>query len=186
MDILTAINTRVSALKLSEPGPTREHLNEMLRAGAHAPDHGRLGPWRFVIVEGEGRSILGDALVAATIARSPDASQSTLDTERQKAFRAPSIIIVAARLVDKGQSIPAIEQILAAGAAAQNIMLAAHALNYGAMWKTGQAVYDSSFKILIGLEPEDHVVAMIYLGTTTTPGQPRDCDFESKTRWLSS
>jgi nitroreductase len=176
MDLFAAINTRASASKLTTPGPTREHLDEIMRAALRAPDHGRLKPWRFVVLEGEARAKLGDAMAAMLQRKMPQATQAQLDAERGKPLRAPTIVVVAARIL-KGK-IPEIEQVAAVAAGVQNMFLVAHALGYGAMWKTGGAAYDDDVKRALGLLPEDHIVALLYLGTVAAPGtvvpQPLD------------
>jgi nitroreductase len=98
----------------------------------------------------------------------PQSPQEHLDAERGKAMRAPTIIVVGAK-ISKGK-IPEIEQVSAVSAAVQNMLLAAHGLGYGAMWKTGAAAYDAGVKAMVGLAPEDHIVALVYLGTVLTPG----------------
>lgn len=168
MDLLEGIQSRVSALKLSAPGPTREHLDQILRAGMRAPDHGRLKPWRFVVLEADARLKLGDAMAELFRRKASQATQAQLDAERAKSMRAPTIVVVAAR-ISKGK-IPEVEQIASVAAGVQNMFLAAHALGYGAMWKTGAAAYDAEVKTTLGLLPEDHIVAMLYLGTIATPG----------------
>jgi len=90
-------------------------------------------------------------------------SEGDVQRERDKALRAPLIIVVACRIVP-GTKIPAIEQLMAAGAAAQNILLALHALGYVAAWKTGEAAYDTEVKKSLGLAADDHLVAFIYTG----------------------
>jgi nitroreductase len=168
MDLLEGIQSRASALKLAAPGPTREHLEQILRAGMRAPDHGRLKPWRFVVLEGEATATLGDAMAELFCRKAPQCTQAQLDAERNKVRRAPTIVIAAAR-ISKGK-IPEIEQVASVAAGVQNMLLAAHALGYGAMWKTGAAAYDAEVKAALGLLPEDHIVATVYLGTTVTPG----------------
>jgi nitroreductase len=169
MELLEAIQSRVSALKLAEPGPTREHLEQILRAGLRAPDHGRLKPWRFVVLEGADKTKLADAMAELLRRKAPQCTQAQLDAERNKPMRAPTIVIVAAR-ISKGK-IPEIEQIASVAAGVQNMFLVAHALGYGAMWKTGAAAYDPAVKTALGLAAEDHIVAMLYLGTIVTPGK---------------
>jgi nitroreductase len=182
MDLLSGIESRSSAAKLGEPGPTREHLEQILRAGARAPDHGRLRPWRFVVIEGGAREKLGAAMAGVARAKFPTATEAQLASERDKALRAPTIVIVAARITQG--KIPEIEQVLSAGAAAQNMLLAAHALGYGAMWKTGGVAYDTNAKSLLGLSPEDHIVALLYLGTTVAPGVASQASTDGLVRWL--
>jgi nitroreductase len=182
MDLLTAIESRASALKLSEPGPSHEHIERIVRAGVRAPDHGRLRPWRFVVLEGEARRTLADAMANVFQAKLPQASPQQLDAERAKAMRAPTIIVAAARIT--AGKIPAIEQIIAVGAAVQNMFLAANALGYGAMWKTGAAAYDASCKTALGLSADDHIVGLLYLGTTVTPGAQVPVAITDFIRWL--
>jgi len=182
MDLLEGIESRTSALKMGAPGPTREHVEAIIRAGTRAPDHGRLRPWRFVVLEGDARMKLGEAMAAMLRAKFPEAPAAQLDLERGKPLRAPTIIVVAAKIM-KGK-IPEIEQVMAVGAAVQNMLLAAHALGYGAMWKTGAAAYDANVKTLLGLAPEDHIVSLLYLGTVTTPGPLVRAPIESVVSWL--
>ncbi len=182
MDLLSGIESRTSALKLSAPGPTREHIERIIGAGARAPDHGRLRPWRFVVLEGDARKVLADAMAGLLQSKMPTATPEQLDAERNKPMRAPTIVVVAAHIT-KGK-IPEIEQVLAAGAAAQNMMLAAHALGYGAMWKTGGAAYDATVKQVLGLAAEDHIVALLYLGTIATPGPLVYSPTDGLVRWL--
>lgn len=183
MDLFTAIDTRASALTLSDPAPTLEHLQRILAAGARAPDHGKLAPWRFVIVTGPSREILGNAMAHGLLAREPQASAEQLQRERDKAVRAPCIIAVAAS-IKQGHKVPEIEQVTAVAAATQNMFLAAHALGYGAMWKTGPAAYASQVKAALGLQAADHIVALLYLGAIATPGKARAAVLEERVQWL--
>jgi nitroreductase len=168
MDLLDGILSRTSPLKLSAPGPTAAHIEQIIRAGTRAPDHGRLRPWRFTVFEGADREKLGDAMASCLRSRIPNSPQEHLDAERAKVMRAPTVVVVGAK-ISKGK-IPEIEQVNAVSAAVQNMLLAAHALGYGAMWKTGAAAYDPGVKAMVGLAPEDHIVALVYLGTVASPG----------------
>ena len=164
MDALELLHTRESATRLQEPAPDAAALAAILKAAVRAPDHGRLRPWRFVVIRGEGRGRFGDLLAQSCKSRKPDMAPEMLARERDKALRAPLIVIVAAR-VQPGARIPENEQILSAAAAAQNIMLAAHALGFGAMWKTGEPAYDPAVKEALGLQSTDAIVGFMYLGT---------------------
>ena len=177
MDVLTAINARASATRLAEPGPTPEQLTTILQAAIRAPDHGRLSPWRFVVLEGAKRMLLGDAMRELQRRQKPDASVEDLDKAAQKVMRAPTIIVVAARTTAPSK-VPAIERVVAVGAAVQNMFLAAHALGLGAMWKTGDAAYDGNVRSALGLEPSDQIVAFLYLGTAAGKGEPRAVSLE--------
>src|SRR5262252_10089478 len=119
MDTIEALTTRSSAKAYGDMVPTRDHLDTILEAAVRAPDHGRLRPWRFMLIQGAHRQKFGDILAAAALRRAPALSAGDLQRERDKAMRAPLIIVVVCRAV-VGTKVPVIEQILAAGAAAQN------------------------------------------------------------------
>jgi nitroreductase len=166
MDALQALTTRASPSALGPPAPDAATLERLFQAAVRAPDHGRLRPWRFMIIEGAAREAFGDVLAAALRRREPDVPQAALVKERAKPLRAPLIIVVAAR-VREHRGVPEVEQIVAAGAAAQNLLLAAHALGFGGFWRTGAAAYDDSVKRALGLSHGDAIVGFVYLGTPT-------------------
>ena len=164
MDAIEALTTRASPPGLVEPAPDAPTLDRILRAGMRAPDHGRLRPWHFVIVAGAARTALGDVLAGALQRREAGVAEAALAKERGKPLRAPLIIVVAAKLREH-RGVPAVEQMIAAGAAAQNILVAAHALGFGGFWRTGAAAYDNTVKRALGLRPDDAIVGFLYLGT---------------------
>jgi nitroreductase len=169
MDALEAIKTRISPAQLTGPGPTPDQLHEILLAGASAPDHGRLQPWRFILIEGDARQRLGELMARSIERRERDVTAQKVDTERKKAFRAPLIIVVAA-VVQETPKVPVIEQIVAAGAAAQNMLLAAHAMGLGGFWRTGALAYDPEVRRAFGLTERDTIVAMLYIGSDAHTG----------------
>jgi nitroreductase len=175
MELLEALNTRATAKTYGADAPTKEHLAIALQAAVRAPDHGRLRPWRFMFVEGDQRRKFGELLAASAKRRMPGLSDGDLQRERDKAMRAPTILIVACRVVP-GTKVPAIEQVLAAGAATQNILLALHAQGYAAAWKTGETAYDPEVKKALGLATDDHLIAFVYIGgragATFSTGKP--------------
>lgn len=182
MNAIDALTSRVSVPRLTDPGPTEAEIETILEAAARAPDHGRLRPWRFIVIRGAARGRLGDALADALASREPEGRQSQIERERAKPLRAPLIIVVAASVQPDHPKIPEIEQVLAAGCAAQNIMLTAHALGYGAMWRTGAPAYDPGIKAALGLAPADHIVGFLYLGAIdgeppSGPERPHHGDF---------
>jgi len=162
---------RRSARALKDPAPDDAMLELILESAARAPDHGRLRPWSFIVIRGAGRARFGD-LLADHLRRTHAAmSDETLQREREKAFRAPLIIVVTA-ICNTFVKVPTVEQVVAAGAAAQNIMLATFALGFNAMWRTGTAAYDEALKSALGLEPKDAVIGFIYVGTEVAGGPP--------------
>lgn len=183
MQLFDAIDTRASALKLTEPAPRRDELERIISAGARAPDHGKLAPWRFVVLGNKTRQQLGEAMAQTLRVRSPGADAEQLQRERNKVARAPCIVAIAARFTQP-HKVPKDEQLLAVGAAVQNMFLAAHSLGYGAMWKTGPAAYSTAVNNLLGLHAEDQIVALLYLGTVSLPGTARGAVFAEPVQWL--
>jgi nitroreductase len=162
---MTAIETRSSAGRLAEPGPSPEQLERLLAAAARAPDHGRLRPWRLIVLEGAMREAFFAAAVAAKRVRLPAMTAEQAAGERAKLERSPRIVVVGCAVNREQTKVPEIEQVLAAGAAAQNLFLAAHDLGFGVMWKTGAAAYDAAVKASVGLRAADHIVGIMHLGT---------------------
>jgi nitroreductase len=161
---------------LTEPAPDAAALQLIFASAVRAPDHGRLRPWRFIVVAGAARERFGDLLAAHLKRTHPGVNDETLARERGKAFRAPLIVVVAAHGT-LNVKVPLIEQQLSAGAAAHAMMLAAFALGFNGMWKTGAPAYDETVKRALGLGAEDAIVGFLYLGTEvqrTAPPQPRD------------
>jgi nitroreductase len=173
MGALEALTTRASPAGLVAPAPDADALERMLRAAVRAPDHGRLRPWRFIVVAGAARETLGTVLADALLRREPAAADAVVAKERAKPMRAPLIVVVAASLREH-RGVPAIEQIIAAGAAAQNLLVAAHALGFGGFWRTGASAYDDNVKRALGLRAADAIVGFLYLGTPSATLAPRD------------
>lgn len=161
IDLLMA---RRSALALRGPGPDHAALERMLETAMCAPDHGKLRPWRFIIVESEARNDLGTVLADALRRRDTAATEAACEREQAKPLRAPLILIVTANVRER-RSVPPVEQIISAGIAAGNILLAAHSLGYGAMWRTGEAAYDPYVHAALGLGASECIVGFLYLGT---------------------
>ena len=167
VEALTVLMSRhsVAPAFLAEPAPDDAALERILAAGAAAPDHGRLRPWRFIVIRGAARARLGDVFAEALQRRTPDAPEAALAQERERPLRAPLLIAVVAKVARDHPKIPEIEQILSTGAAVQNILLAAHALGYGAKWLTGANAYDEHVKEALGLDHDDRLVSFIHIGS---------------------
>ena len=171
MQAIDTLLKRRSAKTLTDPAPDEGALQLLLECASRAPDHGRLRPWRFIVIRGAGRERLGELMAEQLRRKQPAASSEALQRERQKALRAPLIIVVAA-VRDAASKVPEIEQILAAAAAAQNMMLAATALGFGSMWKTGDVAYDDQVKVALGLQAADAIVGFLYLGSAPPDAVP--------------
>jgi nitroreductase len=166
MQAIEALLRRYSARSLTEPAPDEAALALILESATRAPDHGRLRPWRFIVIRAEDRPAFGELLAAHARRNNSSISDEAVERERRKAWRAPLIIVVAAIVTAHGK-VPAIEQILSAGAAAQNMLQAAFVLGFNAVWKTGGAAYEDSVKSALGLESKDAIVGFLYVGTDT-------------------
>lgn len=168
--MLDAIRARRSIGRLVEPAPSGDDLAAILEAAACAPDHDRLRPFKLVILEGDGMDAFGKVLADAYLARceaqgkEPDTSKH--EKELTKLRRAPMVIVVCA-LRRPSEKIPWVEQRDAAVAAATTMLIAATALGYGSMWRTGDPAYDLRVRETLGLTDGDDVVGFLYLGTPT-------------------
>jgi len=151
-----------SAKAMTEPGPSKKQLAQILEVGARAPDHGKLFPWRFIVFEGKARARAGDILAAVLEAEGERSKQ--VEEERARFLRAPVVIAVisAAR---ESHKIPVWEQELSAGAVCQNILIAATALGFVGNWLTEWYGYHPVVKEKLGLKPGERVAGFIYVGT---------------------
>jgi len=165
MELFDAIESRSTAKSLTGPGPTPTQTARLLEAADHAPDHGRLKPWRFIAVNGAERETFADAVAQSRRDQNPSYTDEQMELEREKVRRSPSILVAACVVRKNIPKVPEIEQVIAAGAAVENLLLAATELGIGAMWKTGPAAYSTRVKAAVGLAPDDHIVAILHLGT---------------------
>ena len=171
MQAIDALLERNSAVRLSEPAPQGGDRDTVLQAALRAPDHARLRPWRFLLIEAEARSAFGNLMAEVGALDKPDFSEADAERLRGKALRAPLLIVVAAR-VQEHPKVPEIEQLLSAGCAAMNMLTACHALGYGAIWRTGSLVYKPEMCRGLGLNPADHrLIGVLYIGTSV--GKPK-------------
>jgi len=158
---------RRSVGALMDPAPAGQELDLIVDAGLRAPDHGRLRPWRFVLIRGDARVAFGGCLVAAARRRDPASPQSLLDRYRAWALRTPLLIAVGLE-VRAVHAIPEGEQVLSAGAAAMNMLNATHMLGYGGMWVTGANSYDPEINACLGFPPPSRLIGFLAIGTPRT------------------
>ncbi len=163
-DILRFLQNRNSAPKLTAPGPDPATIEQIFRAALRVPDHAWLRPWRFLTVAGDRRRDLGRLLERCLLARDPRADETARDKARNAPLRAPLLVVVVARLSEHAK-VPAVEQRLSAGCAAQAILLAAEACGYAGIWRTGDAAFDRNVMDGLGLAANEEIVAVLYLGT---------------------
>jgi len=153
----------VPTAQLGEPAPDEATLRALLEAAIRVPDHGKLVPFRLIELRGEAKQAFGDQL-AAIAARNPALSESKREKERTRYAFAPLVLVVVAR-VTAGSKVPPIEQEIAAGCVAYNLLLGAHALGYGAQWLTGWAAYDEAVAAILRLAGNERVIGFVHVGT---------------------
>lgn len=164
MDALDALHLRSSVPKLSDPLPSMEMLENIYRAAFSAADHAVLRPWRFLEVKGDSRQKLGELFAAAGIANDASLEPAAIEKLRCKPLRAP-LILICISSYKPHPKVPEIEQDLSAGAATQNMLLAAFAQGLGAMWRTGSLAYDPFVKAGLGLSTAEKIIGFLYVGT---------------------
>ena len=155
---------RNSHPRLAGNVPNQDVLEFIYQAALRAPDHGNLRPWRFIEFTGEGRERLGELFCQALLVDKPDAEEAMQKKRKMMPLRAPMVIAAIAKVTPDHPKVPTVEQIISAGAAAQNIILAAHAKGLGAMWRTGDVAFDPVVAKGLGLADDDQIVGFIYLG----------------------
>lgn len=171
IDILLSRRS-VTAKDMTGPGPSDEQIDLILQAAHRVPDHGKLGPWRFVVFKNDARIQFGNKLAQLYLEDHPEASEKLIDFQRNLLVRAPVVIAVIST-AEEHIKIPQWEQVLSAGAACQNILLAATALDFGAQWLTEWYSYDERVKKLLGLQPHHQVAGFVYIGHSLTPPEER-------------
>ena len=184
MDVFEAIHNRHSQGHVKPDPVPRELIEKLLVAAVQAPNHYKVRPWRFVVLTGEGRNKLGDVMAASQQERHPEFPPEAWDKCRALPLRGPVMIAVGVDQPSEAKVLE-IENVCAAAAAVQNLLLAAHALGLGAKWRTGEWARDPMVKRFLGLEPDQHLIGFIYLGylehVTEPPARP---SFEDRTVWI--
>ncbi len=161
---LLATRRSSSPLLMTGPAPSEAELKTLLRLAARAPDHGKLFPWRFVILQGEAKAAYARSLEALASGQpAPDKAVATL----AKLKVPPLTVAVVSRVSEC--NIPEWEQILSAAAVCENLLIAAEAMGYGANWITDWYAYDERARALLGLAANERVAGFVHLGT---PGEP--------------
>jgi nitroreductase len=173
-DALQLLTTRrsIKPIELDGPAPSAAEIETLLTVASRVPDHGKLVPWRFIVFEGEARLAAGEAIVSAFRNRYPDAKAEQVEAERRRLARAPLVIAVVSRAAPHVK-IPEWEQVLSAGAAAMSLVLAAHALGYGASWITEWYAYDRAVLDALGLGEHERIAGFVHIGRPAHPAEDR-------------
>lgn len=200
MDALEAIRSRRSIGKHLPFPPSREDVEVLLAAAVEAPNHHETEPWRFCVVAGDAREELGAVMEEALRLRMRGEDAAKVDglalAERAKPMRSPVLIVVGVKhaagqeagpgLANGGERVLPVEDLEAAAAAIQNILLAAHALGLAAQWRTGDGAFDPLVKAWFGLAPTDEIAGLVYVGHRDPARDPPHREartWQDKTEW---
>ncbi|MDF1510735.1 nitroreductase [Robertmurraya sp. DFI.2.37] len=176
MDALEALRTRRSIGRVKDREVPKELIEKIIEAATWAPNHVKTEPWRFFVLTGDGRKRLGETL--AQIAEremdepATDEQKKKVEKARNNPFRAPVIIVAAVEPSDNPKVILK-EEYAAVNAGVQNMLIAAHALGLGAVWRTGKPCYDREVSNLFGLSEKGEVLGFIYIGYPDMTPPPR-------------
>lgn len=165
---LMASRQTVLPKRLVAPGPDAAELEQLFQAAAAAPDHDLINPWRFLIVPEHKRADLGELFSKALIERDPSASPDQIEQARDKALRAPLLMVLIVDEAKGDAEIDIHERVLSAGCAVQNIMLLANAMGYGSGLTSGKALKAASFRLGLGLQPHEQALCFLSVGTVSS------------------
>lgn len=186
LELLQSRSSTPSKLMIG-PGPDRAQLRELLELAMRVPDHGKLSPWRFVLIQAHAREELGALLKLRKQALEPAASADVLSKEAQRFSYAPTIVAVLACTVS-GHKIPVSEQIASANAVCMQLLNAAHVSGFAAQWLTGWAAYDDVIRERLGVQLNEHICGFVHVGhASEKPLERSRADLDSKlSTWVAS
>jgi nitroreductase len=163
----------VTSRQLRAPGPDSDALNRIMTIAARVPDHGKLAPWRFVVIVDDARHRLGDTLAELRAAREPETPAERIAKDREQFAHAPVVVMVVSTTVPHAK-IPEWEQVLSAGAVCLNMLHGAEAHGFAAQWLTGWCCYDAAARAALGLEEAERIAGFIHIGTPVQRPVDRD------------
>ena len=185
-DILALLRRRrsVNPAALKGPGPSRSELETLLSIASRVPDHGKLAPWRFVVLEGAARERWGRLALDLKLAERPELDAVARDQELNRFSQAPVVVAVVSRAKEHVK-IPQWEQVLSAGAACMNLVVAANAMGFATSWFTDWCAYDRRFAAAVGLEAFERFAGFIHIGRpAATPEDRARPELADVTTWL--
>ncbi len=156
------------ALQLSEPGPEKAEIEDILRLAVRVPDHGKLAPWRFIVYRGAERERLGEAALRIALENNPELGEEQQNVERSRFLRAPVVIAIVST-AQPHFKIPEWEQVMSAGAVCLNLLMSANAHGYAANWLTEWLAFDEALWPELGIKSGEKVAGFMYIGSTTFP-----------------
>jgi nitroreductase len=184
LNVFEAVYKRQSIGNLKPDDVADDVVQQLLDAAVQAPNHHNVRPWRFIVIRGEGRHRIGAVMAQSLVQRVPEATPGAVKKERERLLRAPVVIAVG---VDHptDSRVDEIENVCAAAAAVQNLLLAATALGLATKWRTGLPAFDPLVKQALGLSPDQHLIAFVYLGyPAESPVDKVRPSFQDRTVWI--
>lgn len=174
----------VGAGFLKEPGPDAGQLEQMLTIATRVPDHGKITPWRLVVIEGDDRIKAGEKLAEIYARQHPGVDEASIEVERGRFLPAPLTVVVISSPKDHPK-VPEFEQLLSSGNVAFNLLHAAHALGFGASWVTRWYAFDAEAGAMLGTKPGERIVGIVHIGTPSAviEDRPRPALPDVVTRW---
>lgn len=163
-DLLNLLSKRRSVLSknLSAPGPDKQQLQSILEMAARVPDHRKLEPWRFIVIEKEARQKLGEKFCEIRL-KTCELTPEQIKAEQNRYIHAPTVIVVVFSPVE--HKTPVFEQLLSCGAVCQHLNLAAMSLGFNSQWVTNWCAFDKEAQKELGLEPHESIAGFIHIGT---------------------
>jgi nitroreductase len=163
-ELLNLLISRRSVLSknLNQPGPNKEQLHTLLEIASRVPDHRKLEPWRFIVIEGDARKKLGEKFCAIRL-KSCELTQQQINAEQNRYNHAPTVIVVVFSPVE--HKTPVFEQLLSCGAVCQHLNLGALALGFNSQWVTNWCAFDQEAQLELGLKPHESIAGFIHIGT---------------------
>lgn len=185
--VIGAIRSRRSVRAMKEAPLSRELIEILLEAATWAPNHHLTEPWRFVVIANEERSKLGESMALAlekTLKKGDARNEEILKAEKQKPFRAPVIVALILSPKTGDDKVVELEETIAAGAALQNLLLAAHALGIGTMVRTGKHSFGDPVRDYLQMTDREKLVGLVYIGYPAEPSRPSNRSaLETKVQW---
>jgi nitroreductase len=171
----TIIQTRrtTSPRRMTSPGPNETQLRNLMLAALAAPDHGNLTPWRFVEVQPDDRQSLAELFVKIRSAQDPDAKAEDLQRSREKAYRAPTLLLAIARFTHTSDLVSKEEVLVSLGCAIQNMLLSATAAGFATALTSGRSLKSPEFAHFFGLSDHEQPICFVNIGTASEVGTPR-------------
>jgi nitroreductase len=171
-DLLRSRRT-VLPKRLQSPGPNAEELAQILGAASHAPDHGQLLPWRFVVIPMEARAALGSSFAEALKERDPTATEVQMEQAYEKALRAPLLLLLIVDQKSGDPEIDLLERVVSAGCAVQSMLLMSTAQGFGSALTSGKALKSNCLRRLLQLKSDEHAICFLSIGTGENVKPPR-------------